>query len=250
MKNTGVSICMAVYNGNKYIEGQLISILNQLHEEDEIIIVNDFSRDNTIEIIEGFQDPRIKIFHNEKNKGHVKSFEKAISLSTNELIFLSDQDDIWMPGKINFFKKYFEEQKVQLISSSFICFDNDYNINSDDKYKLYNSDSTKYYENIFRIFKGNIPYFGCAMGFRREFLEVILPFPDYVEAHDLWIGMAANIVKSNLHIEENSILHRIHDANATPLQRPFFKKIKSRIIFIKSYLELRKRNKYFDIFKT
>ncbi|MCS3531761.1 glycosyltransferase [Chryseobacterium sp. JUb7] len=250
MKNTGVSICMAVYNGDKYIEGQLISILNQLNDNDEIIVVNDFSKDKTIEIIEAFKDSRIKIFHNEKNMGHVKSFERAIDLSKNELIFLSDQDDLWMPNKIKIFKEYFEKQNVQLVSSSFTCFDNDYNTNNDEKYKLYQNESAKYSENIIRIFKGNIPYFGCAMGFKREFLKIILPFPEYVEAHDLWIGMAANILKSNLHIEENSILHRIHNANATPSKRPLSKKIKSRLVFIKSYLELRKRTKYFDIFKT
>ncbi|MFP3592568.1 glycosyltransferase [Chryseobacterium sp. SIMBA_038] len=242
-----VSICMAVYNGGKYIEGQLISILNQLNEGDEIIVVNDFSKDNTISIIESFKHPQIKIFHNEKNMGHVKSFEKAIELSKNELIFLSDQDDLWMPSKLKFFKNYFYRENVQLISSSFICFDNDYNINNDKKYKLYEHDSTKYSKNILKIFKGNIPYFGCTMGFRREFLKIILPFPNYIEAHDLWIGMAGNVIKSNLHLEENSILHRIHDANATPTQRPFIKKTKSRIVFIKSYFELKKRKKTFEL---
>jgi len=232
---------MAVYNGEKYIEGQLISIIDQLNENDEIIIVNDFSKDDTIAIIESFQNPQIKIFHNEENLGHVKSFEKAIGLSKNELIFLSDQDDLWMPGKIAFFKKYFNENNTQLISSSFMCFDNNYNINNSKKYKLYKKESTKNTSNILRIFRGNIPYFGCAMGFKREFLKIILPFPDYIEAHDLWIGMAANVLKSNLHIEENSLLHRIHNANATTSKRPLTKKIKSRWVFMKSYFELKKR---------
>ncbi|MDN3691669.1 glycosyltransferase [Chryseobacterium tructae] len=242
-KNNSVSICMAVYNGEKYIQGQLISILDQLNEGDEIIVVNDFSKDNTVDIIKSFQHPQIKIFENEKNMGHVKSFERAIALSQNEFIFLSDQDDLWMPNKIKFFKEYLDKNNVQLVSSSFICFDNDYNINNDKIYKLDKNASNKYFENIVRIFLGNIPYFGCAMGFRRDFLKVILPFPDYIEAHDLWIGMASNIIKSNLHIEENSILHRIHNANATTSKRSIVKKINSRYIFLKSYIELNKRKK-------
>lgn len=95
-----ISVCMATYNGEKYIHEQMSSILPQLCDLDEIIVCDDASVDKTVAILESFCDNRIKLFRNSSNLGHVKNFEKAISLANGEYIFLSDQDDIWEPNKI------------------------------------------------------------------------------------------------------------------------------------------------------
>jgi hypothetical protein len=101
--------------------------------------------------------------------------------------------------------------------------------------------SFKYFTNIFDIFKGKTNYYGCAMVFKSELKKYILPVPNYVESHDLWIAMAANLLKLNLHLNEPTIKRRIHGNNASVLKRNFFLKLKSRLIFIRSIIELKLR---------
>lgn len=249
-----VSVCMATYNGEQYIYTQIESILNQLSSIDEVIIVDDGSTDKTIDILNSFKDDRIKIFKNKKNCGHVYSFSRSLSFAKNEIIFMSDQDDIWCRDRIVQMQKMLIDNKVMLVTS------NSYFINSDGDPILYKVDgvnsktSTKYRQNILDIFFGKTNYFGCAMVFRRRLNALILPIPSYVESHDLWIAMAGNIMKSNLHMNEKTFYRRVHTNNASILQRPFFKKLYSRWVLLRSFIDLcirlKKRNKYFsDILK-
>ena len=94
-----VSVCMATYNGSRYVAEQLSSILAQLGARDEVVVVDDASADATVEIVRGIGDPRIVVHRNDRNLGYVRSFERAISLSTGDVIVLSDQDDIWIDGR-------------------------------------------------------------------------------------------------------------------------------------------------------
>lgn len=238
------SICIATYNGSKYITMQLNSVIGQLSEEDEIIIVDDCSTDNTVKLLQTFTDPRIKFFQNAKNLRHVKSFERAISLSSKDLVFLCDQDDLWEPGRLETFEKYFRKYpKVLLVSSNFSCINDDGEIVKNNLRKVSIRDSFLYRKNIISIFAGKIGYFGCAMAFKKELIPVILPIPEYVEAHDLWIAMAANYMQANLHIEEKTLRHRIHQNNASDLKRNIQGRLKARLGFIKLYRQLSKRIK-------
>ncbi|SNV42436.1 Chondroitin polymerase [Chryseobacterium taklimakanense] len=236
-----VSIGMATYNGENYVAEQINSILPQLSNSDELIIVDDGSKDKTVEIIKSFSDEKIKSFTNEKNLGHVKTFERIISLCRNELIFMCDQDDIWSSNKVEIFKKHFFEEDALLIS------DNSHYIN---KYgnriefkmcEISTLDSKNFSKNILDIYLGRAGYYGCGMAFRKELKDVIMPIADYVESHDLWIAMAANLLHSNLHIDERTHFRRIHGENDSLKSRKLLKKINSRIIFIKSQIELQKR---------
>ena len=94
-----VSVCIASYNGEKFILEQLNSILTQIHEKDEILICDDKSTDSTVEIIKKINDSRLKLYENDKNLGYTKNFERVLSLSKGDIIITSDQDDIWLPGK-------------------------------------------------------------------------------------------------------------------------------------------------------
>ena len=91
-----ISVCIATYNGEKYIKEQLLSILPQLGKKDEVIISDDHSTDNTLDIVKGLNDNRIKIVMNNREKGYTSNFENALSYAIGDYIFLSDQDDIWM----------------------------------------------------------------------------------------------------------------------------------------------------------
>ena len=96
-----ISVCMATYNGRRFIKEQILSILQQLSNQDELIITDDASIDDTEHLIQDFNDSRIKFYKNTTRLGYIKNFELALSKSSGEIIFLSDQDDIWLPEKIS-----------------------------------------------------------------------------------------------------------------------------------------------------
>lgn len=236
------SICLAVYNGEKYIKEQLDSVIKQLDGNDEVIVVNDCSKDRTVKIIESYNDNRIKIYNNDINLGHVKSFEKAISLAKNDIIYLCDQDDIWFENRFQVFETIFSENNsLLLISSNSLFIDGDGNKIDINMSILHNKDSNQFKKNIMNIFKGNIGYYGCAMAMKKDLIKTILPIPSYVESHDLWIAMAANIISANYHLEEPTFYRRIHGANDSLKNRPLLKKMYSRYIFLKSYKEILKK---------
>lgn len=97
-----VSVAMAVYNGEKYLKEQLDSILPQLSFNDELVISYNESTDNTWGIISGYAsaDSRIKIIKC-KEKGIKANFNSAITNCSGDYIFLSDQDDVWLEGKVS-----------------------------------------------------------------------------------------------------------------------------------------------------
>jgi glycosyltransferase involved in cell wall biosynthesis len=233
-----ISVCLASYNGVKFIELQLSSIIKQLDKDDEIIIVDDCSTDNTLTIIRSMNDNRIKIFLNEINKGHVFSFGRAIALATKDIIFMSDQDDVWLEGRVTLMKNKLLNSNSGLVSSNSNFVDSkggniDYKVDGVD----FNF-SNKNLSNIIDIFRGKENYYGCAMALKKELKELILPIPNYVESHDLWIAMAANIAKSNLHCNEATLNRRVHGANASIVNRKTYLKLWSRFIFLRSILHL------------
>ena len=95
-----ISVCMATYNGEKYIELQLRSILPQLSEDDEVIVSDDASTDQTLDVVRRLNDNRIKIVHHETDHGYTRNFENALKYAKGDYIFLSDQDDEWLPEKV------------------------------------------------------------------------------------------------------------------------------------------------------
>ena len=96
-----ISVCIPTYNGGKFIRQQLGSILSQLSNDDEIIISDDSSTDNTLEIINSFNDKRIKVLENNTFHSPIYNLENALKQAGGDYIFLSDQDDEWMLNKIS-----------------------------------------------------------------------------------------------------------------------------------------------------
>jgi glycosyltransferase involved in cell wall biosynthesis len=88
-----VSVCVATYQGERFVAAQLQSILTQLSDGDEVIIVDDHSMDTTCERIVALGDSRIRLIRHDANRGVAESFEEAISQASGDVIFLSDQDD-------------------------------------------------------------------------------------------------------------------------------------------------------------
>lgn len=119
-QNRLISIVMCTYNGELYIREQLDSIVSQTYPVYELIIQDDHSTDNTVKVIEEYADkyPYIHVYRNTRNLGFNRNFKKAILRATGEFIAISDQDDIWMPGKI--------AEQVKAIGEHDICFSSYY----------------------------------------------------------------------------------------------------------------------------
>ncbi|MFT6933804.1 MAG: glycosyltransferase involved in cell wall biosynthesis [Maribacter sp.] len=217
-----VSVCMAVYNGAAFLKEQLDSILLQLEENDEVIISDDGSTDETLAIIAGYQDKRIRIYHSEK-RSIIKNFENSLKRAKGEIIFLADQDDIWYPKKVATMIFYMGE--FDLIFSNASVFSK----NTEASYLLYDYNTTR--TGVLRNFIKN-NYIGATMAFKREILNKALPFPSHIYMHDAWIGMTAELKGKTFFIKEPLIFYRRHDNNASETGKKssnsFFKKMKMR----------------------
>ncbi|QQV03727.1 MULTISPECIES: glycosyltransferase [Chryseobacterium] len=248
-KRKPVSVCMAVFNGELFLKQQIDSILFQLdHELDELIIVNDFSTDNSRKIIDDYHNPKIKIFENNVNLGYKNSFQKAIEYAENHVIFLSDQDDIWIEGRLMKIYNTLNDSGKLLVCSNFKTFSERDNHRERFKTKLTQYDNkVSHTRNILRIFKGDIAYFGCTMAFKSEMKKYILPFPHYFHAHDLWIAMVGNVKRSIFHLEDVTLLHRIHNNNTSFVKNKLYKKMFRRFLFIKGWMEAIRRNIFVNL---
>jgi glycosyltransferase involved in cell wall biosynthesis len=237
-----VSVCMATFNGGAYVEEQVRSILEQLSPTDELIVVDDHSTDDTVQKVEAFLDPRVFVHRNERNRGHVFTFERAIRMARHSFILLADQDDRWVPGRLRLLVEALRGSKALVVSSNSDYMDAAGSRISCDMRRVTAQESRRHFRNIMRIFAGRSGYYGCAMAFRRNIVPVILPIPEYVEAHDLWIALASNLLGSNLHIEASTLARRIHGGNASLARRSLYKKLRSRTIFARCIIELARRS--------
>lgn len=239
-----VSVCMATYNGSRYVAEQLSSILAQLGAGDEIVIVDDASADATVEIVRGIGDPRIVVHRNDRNLGYVRSFERAISLSTGDVIVLSDQDDIWIDGRLEALVGATDAHAV--VASNLKLLDSHRPLSSPltgRPWLFSAADDGRRLRNELRILAGDAPYFGCAMALRRDALDLVMPFPDYLrESHDLWIATAANAAGQLGHLEQATVLRRVHDDNAsTSRPRGVTAALRSRALLLRLWGEARRR---------
>ncbi|MDD2974746.1 MAG: glycosyltransferase family 2 protein [Aliarcobacter cryaerophilus] len=204
-----ISVCLATYNGEKYIKEQLLSILKQLDSSDEVIISDDHSTDNTLEVIKSLDDSRIKIFVNNKEKGYTRNFENALEKASGDIIFLSDQDDVWMDDKV---KVCVEE----LDFSDFVVHDGNI-VDGDLKMKDNSIFKFRNARKGFLVNFINIKYLGCCMVFKKSVLNKALPFPkdQYLTTHDSWLTLVAEMYFKVSLIEKPLILYRRHGENTS-----------------------------------
>jgi len=203
-----VTVCMASFNGENFIREQIYSILKQLSTNDELIISDDSSYDNTIEIIESIEDNRIKLLKNQRFKNHIFNFENALKHAKGDIIFLSDQDDVWLPNKVDIFKFYFEQTKSNLIVSDCIVVDHNLKEIRNSFYHY----TRKSGHGLIKNFVRN-SYLGCCMAFNRTVVEAAIPFPKDLKSHDTWLGLTAELLGETKFIEEKLLLFRRHGSN-------------------------------------
>lgn len=228
-----ISVCMASFNGEKYIYQQISSILSQLTFDDELIISDDGSTDNTINIIESFNDARIKILINKKkifkSKHQIvtKNFENALKNAKGDLIFLADQDDIWKDNKVNISLTQIKGYDILFSNYDII---NDVGEVVETKWLKNNPIRSSVLENVYKM-----PFHGCCMCFTKEVLERVLPFPNKLLVHDNWIGIFWSL--KNFHkikfLDESLVLYRHHSYNVSGKSKnSFYNKISYRVSFL------------------
>lgn len=229
-----ISVCMATFNGEKYLKKQIESILIQLKPEDELIISDDGSTDKTMDIIFSFKDSRIKVLNHCKDsylstlkKGKsfyyaTKNFENALKESKGDYIFLSDQDDIWEKNKIVRTLEYLG--KYDLVISNYGIIDGDDNIINKKYLRKCPINKKSLLINVIKS-----KFLGCTMAMTRNALARALPFPKQLFAHDLWIGCLN--FRNTVFIDDVLHLYRRHGENVSQASE----KSKNNIIFKISY---------------
>jgi glycosyltransferase involved in cell wall biosynthesis len=209
-----ISICMATYNGGEYIARQIETILPQLEPEDELIICDDSSSDETTFIINNYNDRRIRLIENQIRLGVIKNFEKCIRLAKNEFIFLSDQDDVWMPQKVEkTLSTFYKFPKVTLVLSNVEVINETDKIIKNLYFEFIGSQTLGLCRAIKNIIKNN--YLGAAIAFRKSMTKYILPIPEDVPMHDMWIGIINDIFGKTYYLDEPLIKYRRHSDNVT-----------------------------------
>lgn len=218
-----ISVALATYNGEKFIEKQLNSLLNQTVSPNEVIICDDCSTDNTVAIIKEFINKNnLKnwyVYDSLENLGFKKNFYKAISQCTGDIIFTCDQDDIWCEEKIEKIISFFENHpNTKAVSSSFSLideFDKRIEKNSENNYGLVKIDNSQLFKKISlkEITHSNISP-GCTAAFKGEVAQGFLKNSKNILPHDYEINIIAASLGGLYFINEKLIKYRIHSNNA------------------------------------
>ena len=237
------SVCMATYKGAEFVAEQIESIVAQLGPDDELVIVDDCSPDDTVaavvRTIDRLGESRVTLTRTDSNVGYVRAFEAAIKRSRGRYVFLSDQDDVWAPGR--------HELMIAGLRDTLVVAGNHSILGRNGARLWYpplkpRMDRTPL-RNLFAVLIGYRPYFGCAMGFRREAVASILPMPGYLhESHDVWIAITGNVRQSMRHLDEVVVERRLHGANQTPLGiRSLGTILGARLMFVRLVVEAARR---------
>ncbi len=219
MVKSTISIAMCTYNGARFLQEQLDSFSAQTHLPDEVVVCDDGSTDETMEILERWASNvpfEARIVRNEKNLGFAKNFEKAVSLCTKDVVFLSDQDDIWLPEKLARMTEILENSsetaavfcEAQLVDSR------------NEALPWKRSDMLLEYMNCFLPYFLTLPEYkipllsGCCSVFRREILEKIPTIPEDW-GHDAWFFFFAQLCGKMIFIPDSLVRCRVHESNTS-----------------------------------
>ena len=238
-----ISVCMATYNGEKYIRQQIESILIQLGSEDELVISDDASTDSTMDVINEIKDSRIHLLTFKRDNTNMlpvnlatTNFENALKHAKGDYIYLADQDDVWCENKVACMQEALKEYDY-VVSDCYIT-DSDLNIKSTTRF-----DGTVT-RSRFKALIAPTPWQGSCAAFRRRVLEKALPFPKGLQAHDRWIGYIGSFMFRYAILDKPLIYYRRHDNNTSSAtsgksNKSLTYKIKTRLFYI-SHLITRK----------
>lgn len=213
-----IDILLATYNGEKYLKEQIDSILSQTYKNFRLIISDDCSKDKTREILKQYEekDNRIIVYYQEKNLGYVKNFEFLLTKVENEIYALSDQDDVWLPEKIEKSYNKMKESGADLVFTDLEVVDENLKIicPSYNDHMLLTRKIEKYKKNYRMQYMYNC-ITGCTLISKKKFLKEILPIPTNSKylIHDSWIGLVISLYGKIEYLNEKTIKYRQHGNN-------------------------------------
>lgn len=204
-----ISIALATYNGAAHLKDQLDSYIGQEKLPDEVVICDDGSKDGTFLILEEFKRLapfQVRIIKNENNLGFTKNFEKAISNCSGDLIFLSDQDDVWFPGKIRNVEKVFMENpdKWLLVHDGELVDEN-----------MVSYGATKHGQVVAGYGSDDHLCTGALTAFRKELIQYAFPIPNGIVGHDGWLHNIAKNLDKRMVLKKNLQHIRRHSQNTS-----------------------------------
>lgn len=216
--NEKIDILLPTYNGEKYIKEQIDSILGQTYKNIRLIIADDCSKDTTVQILKQYEqkDDRIQLNLQSQNVGCVKNVEFLLQKVESEYYMLADQDDVWLPEKVEKTLEKLKQENANLVFGDLEVVDQDLNTMypSFGDYMLLNRKINKYINNNKLNYLYNCVT-GCTLLAKKETIEKILPLPKkskYV-IHDYWIGLITSLNGKVAYIPEKYIKYRQHGNN-------------------------------------
>lgn len=231
-----ISVCMATFNGGKFIREQLESILSQLPPDAEIIIADDGSTDDTLLVVDSLKESRIRVLPAERHLGVIYNFERALRASKGEIVFLADQDDVWLPGKVEMCLAALNEADLVMHDAFLLGLSDAFESAWGRNGKL--SDIRTYRSGVVANWWKN-SFTGCCMAFRRNVLDKALPFPKNLPMHDQWLGLVAEKYFKVSYVNEPLVEYRQHSSNATHIEKSpagVLQKIKWRVDLLKAII--------------
>ena len=230
-----ISVALAAFKGEAYIEAQLRSILPQLSHDDEIIVSDDAPGGATERVVRRVMADDPRVFYVEgKGQGVVANFVNAIRHCRGDKIFLCDQDDVWLPDKVQRVMAAFDNGATLVLHNAYVT-DKDLRITDYSFFELRGS-KKGFLHNVVKN-----SYMGCCMAFDRKLLKKIMPMPKYVPMHDQWIGLMGEVYGKVAFLDAPLIYYRRTGSNVTggatstaqklQWRRYLVKKLAGRILF-------------------
>lgn len=216
-----ISVCMATYNGEKYLKQQIDSILAQSNKEWELLIRDDGSHDNTVSIIKDYQTKypnKIKLITDNKHHlGANLNFRQLLEYINAEYIMFSDQDDVWLPNKIELTLRAMKSaeqlypEKPVLVHTDLKVVDPNLNIIAESMWS-YQKLFPEIGDNLSTIMARNVVT-GCAMMLNSKAKAVSIPIPKEAVMYDWWIAISVAKHGKIIPVAVSSILYRQHSEN-------------------------------------
>lgn len=223
---------MATYNGERFIRQQLESILAQLAQDDELVISDDSSTDGTLAAIGEYPDPRLRLFAEQTLHSPIFNFEFALKQALGDIIVLADQDDIWLPNKLEVVRDYFSRNTARplLVVLDAMVVDEDEREIYPSVFKKLNA-GPGFWKNLL-----DNRYMGCSMAFSRDLLARALPFPRRIPMHDMWLGQLCERVGKTEFLPVVTMKYRKHGDSLTDFKIKFqpLVQIKRRLFILQS----------------
>ena len=206
-----ITVCLAAYRGERYIREQILSALPQLGKSDTLLVSDDEPGGETERIVRGIaaEDSRVRYLYG-PGKGVVRNFESLLTQAEGDVLFLCDQDDVWMPNKVEAVMRELDSGADLVLHDSRPGF-------------------------LRNFLRNN--YMGCCMAFRRSVAKKALPFPDGIPMHDQWIGLTAEKYGCVRFLPQPLIIYRQHGGNVTGGRTSAAQKIRWRVSLLRAWIK-------------